>query len=103
MECAGPEEEVRTSMLGRLLEIQAGAGMICYLTSRRYFTFRFDGGSILIYSTQSENYTDDVDAEFSHELYVNPDPNTHGTDGYIHVSYPQYFYNQSSKCPSFGT
>lgn len=55
---------------------------------------------LLPYFKKSENYTDDVNAEFSRELYINPDPDTHGTDGYIHVSYPRYFYNQSSKFPS---
>ncbi|CAG8979985.1 hypothetical protein HYALB_00005158 [Hymenoscyphus albidus] len=44
----------------------------------------------------SENYSDNVDAESSRELYIKPDPGTHGTDGYIHVSYPRYFYNQST-------
>lgn len=44
---------------------------------------------------QAENYTDDVDADFSHELYIHPSPFTHGTNGYVHVSYPRYFYNQS--------
>lgn len=47
--------------------------------------------------TQSENYTDDVDADFSRELYIYPNASTHGTDGYVRVSYPRYFYNQSRK------
>lgn len=50
---------------------------------------------LLPYFKKSENYTDNVSAEFSHELYIQPDVSTHGTDGYIHVSYPRYFYNQS--------
>lgn len=45
--------------------------------------------------TQTENYTDDVDAEFSRELYIQPNASIHGTEGYVHVSYPRYFYNQS--------
>ncbi|TVY36012.1 Dehydrogenase [Lachnellula occidentalis] len=64
------KEVVRTTMLGNHLETQAGAGM-------------------------TENYTDNVDADFSKRLYVQPDPSFHGTDGYMHVSYPRYFYNQS--------
>jgi choline dehydrogenase len=28
-------------------------------------------------------------------LYILPNASTHGTDGYVHVSYPRYFYNQS--------
>ncbi|TVY86839.1 Dehydrogenase [Lachnellula willkommii] len=44
---------------------------------------------------RTENYTDNVDADFSKRLYVQPDPSYHGTDGYVHVSYPRYFYNQS--------
>ncbi|PVH82137.1 GMC oxidoreductase [Cadophora sp. DSE1049] len=50
---------------------------------------------LLPYFKKSENYTDNVNAEFSHELYIQPDVSTHGTDGYVHVSYPRYFYNQS--------
>ncbi|KAK0119720.1 hypothetical protein ONS95_011156 [Cadophora gregata] len=50
---------------------------------------------LLPYFKKSENYTDNVNAEFSHELYIQPDAATHGTDGYVHVSYPRYFYNQS--------
>lgn len=44
---------------------------------------------------QSENYTDNVDSDFGRELYIQPDPSSHGTDGPVHVSYPRYFYNQS--------
>lgn len=44
---------------------------------------------------QTENYTDSVDADFSHELYIQPNASIHGSDGYVHVSYPRYFYNQS--------
>ena len=46
---------------------------------------------------QTENYTDDVDSEFSRELYIQSDHSTHGYDGQVHVSYPRYFYNQSRK------
>lgn len=48
---------------------------------------------------QTESYTHDVDAAFAHELYVYPDASTHGTSGYIDVSYPKYFYPQSRKLP----
>ncbi|KAI9649804.1 hypothetical protein NHQ30_002385 [Ciborinia camelliae] len=44
---------------------------------------------------QTEKYTNDVDAAFAHELYVHPNASTHGTTGYIDVSYPKYFYEQS--------
>lgn len=44
---------------------------------------------------QSENYTDNVDSDFSKELYIQPNASTYGIDGYVHVSYPRYFYNQS--------
>ncbi|KUJ06959.1 uncharacterized protein LY89DRAFT_790056 [Mollisia scopiformis] len=44
---------------------------------------------------QTENYTDNVDADFSRELYIQPNISTHGTSGYVHVAYPRYFYNQS--------
>ncbi|KAG4440670.1 hypothetical protein IFR05_003868 [Cadophora sp. M221] len=50
---------------------------------------------LLPYFKKSENYTDNVNADFSRELYIQPDVSTHGTDGYVHVSYPRYFYNQS--------
>jgi choline dehydrogenase len=44
---------------------------------------------------KSENYTDNVNSHFSRELYIKPSASTHGSDGYVHVSYPRYFYNQS--------
>ncbi|KAA8570847.1 hypothetical protein EYC84_000238 [Monilinia fructicola] len=50
---------------------------------------------LLPYFKRTENYTNDVDAAFAHELYVYPDASTHGTTGYIDVSYPKYFYPQS--------
>ncbi|KAJ8060390.1 hypothetical protein OCU04_010719 [Sclerotinia nivalis] len=50
---------------------------------------------LLPYFKKTENYTNDVDAAFAHELYVYPDASTHGTTGYIDVSYPKYFYPQS--------
>ncbi|KAM3065794.1 hypothetical protein ACMFMF_010722 [Clarireedia jacksonii] len=50
---------------------------------------------MLPYFKKTETYTDDVDAEFSRDLYIHPDPSTHGTTGYIDVSYPKYFYPQS--------
>ncbi|KAH9220253.1 hypothetical protein DL95DRAFT_358025 [Leptodontidium sp. 2 PMI_412] len=50
---------------------------------------------LLPYFKKSENYTDNVNADFSRELYIQPDVSTHGRDGYVHVSYPRYFYNQS--------
>ncbi|TVY39898.1 Dehydrogenase [Lachnellula subtilissima] len=50
---------------------------------------------MLPYFKKTENYTDNVDADFSKRLYTQPDPSFHGTDGYVHVSYPRYFYNQS--------
>ncbi|TEY80881.1 hypothetical protein BOTCAL_0036g00090 [Botryotinia calthae] len=50
---------------------------------------------LLPYFKRTEKYTNDVDAEFAHELYVYPDASTHGTTGYIDVSYPKYFYPQS--------
>ncbi|KAE8450374.1 hypothetical protein EG329_006448 [Mollisiaceae sp. DMI_Dod_QoI] len=50
---------------------------------------------LLPYFKKSENYTDNVDAAFSRELYIQPNASTHGTNGYVHVSYPRYFYNQS--------
>ncbi|TGO77601.1 hypothetical protein BELL_0099g00030 [Botrytis elliptica] len=55
---------------------------------------------LLPYFKRTENYTNDVDAAFAHELYVYPDASTHGTTGYIDVSYPKYFYPQSSQLPN---
>lgn len=60
---------------------------------RRYPLRRRFGSSYV----QSENYTDNVDDELSRELYIKPQPETHGTEGYVHVSYPKYFFNQSRK------
>ena len=53
---------------------------------------------LLPYFVKAENFTDDVDADFSRELYIQPNASIHGTDGYVHVSYPKYFYNQSREC-----
>ncbi|KAK6600270.1 gmc oxidoreductase [Botrytis cinerea] len=50
---------------------------------------------LLPYFKRTEKYTNDVDAAFAHELYIYPDASTHGTTGYIDVSYPNYFYPQS--------
>ncbi|PQE13667.1 GMC oxidoreductase protein [Rutstroemia sp. NJR-2017a BVV2] len=50
---------------------------------------------MLPYFKKTETYTDDVDAEFSRDLYIHPNLSTHGTTGYINVSYPKYFYPQS--------
>ncbi|QSZ30071.1 hypothetical protein DSL72_004591 [Monilinia vaccinii-corymbosi] len=50
---------------------------------------------LLPYFKRTENYTHDVDAAFAHELYVYPNASTYGTEGYIDVSYPKYFYPQS--------
>ncbi|KAE9371208.1 GMC oxidoreductase [Stipitochalara longipes BDJ] len=47
------------------------------------------------YFKKSENYTDNVDSNFSRELYIQPNSSTHGSEGYVHVAYPRYFYNQS--------
>jgi len=53
---------------------------------------------LLPYFMKVENYTDDVDADFSRELYMQPETTSiHGSDGYVHVSYPLYFSNQSRK------
>ncbi|CZS89081.1 related to alcohol oxidase [Rhynchosporium agropyri] len=50
---------------------------------------------LLPYSKKSERYTNNVDADFSRKLYVQPEDSTHGADGYTQVSYSRYFYNQS--------
>ncbi|KAF4626283.1 hypothetical protein G7Y89_g11875 [Cudoniella acicularis] len=57
---------------------------------------------LLPYFKKIENYTNNINADFSHELYVQPDPSTHGTEGYVHVSYPRYFYNQSKGLNELG-
>lgn len=50
---------------------------------------------LLQYFKKVETYTDDVDAEFSTELYIHPVDNIHGRSGYVQVTYPHFFYNQS--------
>ncbi|KAF8861777.1 hypothetical protein BDZ45DRAFT_647068 [Acephala macrosclerotiorum] len=50
---------------------------------------------LLPYFQKSENYTDNVNTTFSRELYIQPNASTHGSNGYVHVSYPRYFYSQS--------
>ena len=62
------------------LVIMDGVGMICFHISRK-----------------RKNYQDEVDADFSHELYIHPNASTYSNGGYVHVSYPRYFYNQSRR------
>lgn len=38
---------------------------------------------LLPYFKKAENYTNNVDADFSHELYINPNATTYGTEGII--------------------
>lgn len=49
-------------------------------------------------SRQSETFgTTNLPPSKAAKFYVSPDLSKHGTDGPIHVSYPQYIYNQSGK------
>ncbi|EPE24373.1 FAD/NAD(P)-binding protein [Glarea lozoyensis ATCC 20868] len=66
--------------------------------SRPYDMGRGVGGGSLINGLEGLApvfQEDNVDAEFGRELYIKSEPDTHGTDGYVHVSYPKFFYNQS--------
>lgn len=52
------------------------------------------------YFIKSENYSDNVEAAFARELYIEPDMSTgvnavHGREGYVQVSYPKFFFEQS--------
>ncbi|KAF7564101.1 hypothetical protein G7046_g39 [Stylonectria norvegica] len=45
---------------------------------------------------QSEHFTPNTRSQDAQDLHIHPDMSTHGTNGSVHVSYPRYFYDQSS-------
>ncbi|KAI9800256.1 MAG: hypothetical protein M1833_003370 [Piccolia ochrophora] len=51
--------------------------------------------SLLPYFIKSENYTPVFSEQIAQDLSINFNPAVHGSDGYVHVSYPKYFYSQS--------
>ncbi|KAH8681511.1 GMC oxidoreductase [Xylariales sp. PMI_506] len=51
---------------------------------------------LLPYFIKSENFTTkNVGTHARNGLHIRPEPLSHGTDGAVHVGYPEYFYNQS--------
>ena len=48
-------------------------------------------------SSQSETYTPVPSAEIAEEYSIHYDPAVHGTSGPVQVSYPKFFYPQSSQ------
>ncbi|CCT71164.1 related to alcohol oxidase [Fusarium fujikuroi IMI 58289] len=51
---------------------------------------------LLPYFKKSETFTFNVEPHDAQELYIVPQSAAHGHNGSVHVSYPQYFYDQSS-------
>ena len=49
--------------------------------------------------TQSETYTPVYSEDIARLYSINYNPAVHGTSGPVQVSYPKYFYPQSSKYP----
>ncbi|KAI1028054.1 hypothetical protein LB505_002306 [Fusarium chuoi] len=47
--------------------------------------------------TRSETFTFNVEPHDAQELHIVPQSAAHGHNGSVHVSYPQYFYDQSCK------
>ncbi|KAF4997898.1 hypothetical protein FGRMN_3537 [Fusarium graminum] len=43
----------------------------------------------------SETFTSNVEHREAEQLHIHPESATHGYNGSVHVSYPQYFYDQS--------
>ncbi|KAM0250160.1 hypothetical protein ACHAP5_002477 [Fusarium lateritium] len=44
----------------------------------------------------SETFTSNIEHRDAEQLHIHPDPTVHGYNGSVHVSYPRYFYDQSS-------
>ncbi|KAM0346640.1 hypothetical protein ACHAPU_005352 [Fusarium lateritium] len=51
---------------------------------------------LLPYFKKSERFTSNVEHHDAERLHIHSEPATHGYNGSVHVSYPQYFYDQSS-------
>ncbi|KAF5657072.1 GMC oxidoreductase [Fusarium heterosporum] len=51
---------------------------------------------LLPYFKKSETFTSNVEHHDAEQLHIHPESATHGYNGSVHVSYPQYFYDQSS-------
>ncbi|KAF4496413.1 GMC oxidoreductase [Fusarium agapanthi] len=51
---------------------------------------------LLPYFKKSEKFTFNVEPHDAQELHIRPQSAAHGYNGSVHVSYPQYFYDQSS-------
>ncbi|KAF5583034.1 GMC oxidoreductase [Fusarium pseudocircinatum] len=51
---------------------------------------------LLPYFKKSEKFTFNVEPHDANELHIRPQSAEHGYNGSVHVSYPQYFYDQSS-------
>ncbi|KAF4428303.1 GMC oxidoreductase [Fusarium acutatum] len=51
---------------------------------------------LLPYFKKSEKFTFSVEPHDAKELHIRPQSAAHGYNGSVHVSYPQYFYDQSS-------
>ncbi|KAF5649265.1 GMC oxidoreductase [Fusarium tjaetaba] len=51
---------------------------------------------LLPYFKKSEKFTFNVEPHDAEELHIRPQSAEHGYNGSVHVSYPQYFYDQSS-------
>ena len=47
---------------------------------------------------KSETYTPVYSEEIARQYSINYDPAVHGTSGPVQVSYPKFFYPQSSTC-----
>ncbi|RBR02950.1 hypothetical protein FVER53590_06833 [Fusarium verticillioides] len=51
---------------------------------------------LLPYFKKSEKFTFNVEPHDTEKLHIRPQSAEHGYNGSVHVSYPQYFYDQSS-------
>ncbi|KAL8870414.1 MAG: hypothetical protein Q9174_003539 [Haloplaca sp. 1 TL-2023] len=56
----------------------------------------WDWEGMLPYFIKSETYTPVYSAEIAREYSINYNPDVHGTSGPVQVSYPRFFYPQSS-------
>ena len=103
MRCAGTGGEETTMMHGKRWATRAGDGKDCCLISSRYDAAELCTVTLIgrLKRKQSETYTP-VSPEIARRYSINYDPAVHGRSGPVQVSYPNYFYPQSSKCQGRG-
>lgn len=86
-----------TTMLGLISVILGGTGKGCCHTSSKWVLLQSKLFVPCLIVFQSETYTPIYSADIAREYSINYNPAVHGRTGPVQVSYPKYFYPQSSK------